>query len=94
MLRDASGHEFRMTPSRPSHRSPVSSSAWHAVYGSDKHLRIMLERRESRYDPAVRSNEQLMVNDGYLRHARGTSADLAEALPTARSRKDKTDCAY
>jgi hypothetical protein len=54
----------------------------------------MLERRESRYDPAVRSNEQLMVNDGYLRHARGTAADLAEALPTARSRKDKTDCAY
>jgi hypothetical protein len=55
---------------------------------------MMLERRGTRYVPAVRSNERLTVNDGYLHHAHGTAADLAEALPTARSRKDKTDCAY
>ena len=52
-----------------------------AVYGSDKHLRIMLERRGKHYILAVRSNERLMADDRFLRHARGTAAELAEALP-------------
>jgi SRSO17 transposase len=52
-----------------------------AVYGSDKHLRIMLERRTKHYILAVRSNERLMADDRFLRHARGTAAELAEALP-------------
>lgn len=52
-----------------------------AVYGSDKHLRIMLERRRKHYILAVRSNERLMVDDRFLRHARGTAAELAKALP-------------
>ena len=54
-----------------------------AVYGSDKHLRMMLERRGKHYVLAVRSNERLMADDRFLRHARGTAANLAEALPAA-----------
>ncbi len=54
-----------------------------AVYGSDKRLRMMLERRGKHYVLAVRSNERLMANDRFLHHARGTAAELAEALPTA-----------
>jgi hypothetical protein len=41
----------------------------------------MLERRGKHYILAVRSNERLMADDRFLRHARGTAAELAEALP-------------
>jgi SRSO17 transposase len=54
-----------------------------AVYGSDKNLRMMLERRGKHYVLAVRSNERLMADDRFLHHARGTAADLAAALPAA-----------
>ena len=54
-----------------------------AVYGSDKSLRMMLERRGKHYVLAVRSNERLMADDKFLLHARGTAAELAEALPAA-----------
>jgi len=54
-----------------------------AVYGSDKHLRMMLERRGKHYVLAVRSNERLMADDHFLHHARGTAVNLAEALPAA-----------
>jgi len=54
-----------------------------AVYGSDKHLRMMLERRGKPYVLAVRSNERLMADDRFLHHARGTAANLAEALSAA-----------
>lgn len=53
-----------------------------AVYGSDKNLRMMLERRGKHYVLAVRSNERLMTDDRFLHHARGTAADLAETLPS------------
>ena len=52
-----------------------------AVYGSDKNLRMMLERRGKHYVLAVRSNERLMTDDRFLHQARGTAADLAETLP-------------
>lgn len=54
-----------------------------AVYGSDKHIRMMLERRNKSYVLAVRSNERLMVDDGRLGQARGTAAELAQALPAS-----------
>jgi SRSO17 transposase len=54
-----------------------------AVYGSDKNLRMMLERRGKHYVLAVRSNERLMTDDRFLHQARGTAADLAETLPAA-----------
>ncbi len=54
-----------------------------AVYGSDKQLRMMLERRDKHYVLAVRSNERLMADDRELGHARGTAAELAQALPAS-----------
>lgn len=54
-----------------------------AVYGSDKRLRMMLERRHKPYVLAVRSNERLMADDRYLGHARGAASALAQAVPAA-----------
>jgi SRSO17 transposase len=51
-----------------------------AVYGSDKRLRMMLERRDKPYVLAVRSNERLMTDDPHLHYARGTAANLARTL--------------
>lgn len=51
------------------------------VYGSDKRLRMMLERRHQPYVLAVRSNERLLADDRHLGHARGTASALAQALP-------------
>ena len=47
------------------------------VYGSDKTLRVMLERREKPYVLAVRGNERLMMGD-FRTH---TAQDLAAGLP-------------
>jgi SRSO17 transposase len=47
-----------------------------SVYGSDKSLRVMLERREKPYVLCVRGNERLMVGD-FHRHA---AEDLAAGL--------------
>ena len=48
-----------------------------AVYGSDKSLRVMLERREQPHVLAVRSNERLMAGTVQTR----TAAEIADALP-------------
>lgn len=55
-----------------------------AVYVSDKRLRMMLERRDKPYVLAVHSNERIITDDQPLGLARGTAADLAQALPASR----------
>src|ERR1043165_9723460 len=53
-----------------------------AVYGSDKHLRMMLEARSKPYVLAVRGNERLMIEDARFQST--TAEHAANALaPTA-----------
>lgn len=47
-----------------------------ALYGSDKSLRVMLERREQPHVLAVRSNERLMAGSLQTR----TAAEIADAM--------------
>ena len=48
-----------------------------SVYGSDKSLRVMLERREKPYVPCVRGNERLMVGDFHTHAAEELAAGLS-----------------
>jgi SRSO17 transposase len=48
-----------------------------SVYGSDKSLRVMLERREKPYVLCVRGNERLMVGDFHTHTAEELAAGLS-----------------
>jgi hypothetical protein len=54
-----------------------------AVYGSDKHLRIMLERRGKHYILAIRSNERLMSHH-----------DLQSCLPQQLNQRKSSRATY
>jgi SRSO17 transposase len=56
--------------------TPCSWVLGDSLYGSDKSLRVMLERREKPYVLAVRGNEKLMMG-GFRMH---TAQDLAVSL--------------
>jgi SRSO17 transposase len=62
-----------------------------AVYGSDKSLRVMLERREKPYVLCVRGNERLMVGDFHTHTAEelaaGLSPDQWRRLPAGEGSK-------
>jgi SRSO17 transposase len=52
-----------------------------AVYGSDKTLRVVLERHDKPYVLSIRGNERLMMGDFRTHSAEELAADLSAAKP-------------